>query len=277
MSYFIIDNFISEKDCELLLKDSSFVNEGDYIKTHNNKRLLLASSNIHYRNLINKSDNWKNLSNKLDSKNFLDLIKKKFDIKKNFYFYRYYSNFPKINKYFLKYKNLGLLQLNRIGTSALIKYMLYRIYRSIDKFIKCGLINLIKGQPLELLYDYSKAINGYKNDVHSDTYHRVFIFLLYLNKLEDGSKGGNLKIYKNISNTSSVSPNEEEYELCESISPKPGRLVLMINDNQFFHSVDKISNLNGTRDFIYGGYTILAGKNPFQLNQSMPTGLHLYD
>ena len=278
MSYYVIDNFISEENCENLIKDSLFINDKDYIKTHNDKRLLLASTNIHFKNLIEKSIHWKNLSNKLDNKDFLDFFVKKFNVKKNFYFFKYYSDSKNNdNNNYLIYKKLGLLQLNKISTKALFKYTLYRIYNSLNKFVKCGLINLTKGQPVELLYDYSKAINGYKNKVHSDTYHRVFIFLLYLNKLETNSGGGNLKIFKNISNTNSFLPKKNDYELCESISPKPGRIVLMINDNKYFHSVDEISNLNGTRNFIYGGFTILAGKNPFQLNNLMPTGLHLYN
>ena len=95
-------------------------------------------------------------------------------------------------------KNLGILQLNNLNTFTLVKYLTYRVYRSIKKNLIFGLANLFKDQPLELLYDYSKAINGYKNEIHKDSYHRIFIFVLYLNKLGQDSKGGGLKIYKNV-------------------------------------------------------------------------------
>ena len=79
----------------------------------------------------------------------------------------------------------------------------------------------------------------------------------------------------------SAYPQKKDYEFIKKIDPKPGRLVIMLNDGKFFHSVDKISNLNGTRDFIYGGYTILSGKNPFIkpnfFKMESRTGFHIYD
>lgn len=276
-SYIVIENFISKEECEILIKDASFLKDSNYIKTHNHKRFLLSSSNIFFKNLIDRSYSWKIFHEKLNSGVILDIIKQKLNIKKKFNSYNYFSNFNNINKNYLTYKNLGLLQLNNLNTLTLAKYLIYRFYRLIKKNLIFSLVNFFSSQPLELLYDYSKAINGYKNEIHKDSYHRVFIFLLYLNKLDDGSKGGELKIYKNISKTDSFSPNETQCELCDIITPSPGKLVIMVNDNKYFHAVEEISNMQGTRNFIYGGYTILAGDNPFLSRNLKSSGLHLYE
>ena len=276
-SYIVLDNFISKEDCEILIKDASFLKDSNYLKTHNGKRFLLSSSSIYFKYLIDRSNYWKNFHEKLNSGNLLDTIIHKFNIKKKFNSYNYFSNFNKINKNYLTYKNLGLLQINNLNTFTLIKYLFYRLYRLIKKNLFFSLVNFFSNQPLELLYDYSKAINGYKSEIHKDSYHRVFIFLLYLNKLEDVSKGGELKIYKNTSNTDSFSPDTTQCELCDIITPSPGKLVLMLNDNKYFHAVEEISNMQGTRNFIYGGYTILAGNNPFLSRNLKSTGLHMYE
>ena len=67
----------------------------------------------------------------------------------------------------------------------------------------------------------------------------------------------------------------------QSIKPKPGQLIVFLNDNNSFHGVEKMKNHSQSRDFIYGGYTILSGKNPFIksnfFKMESRTGFHIYD
>ena len=278
MNYFIIDNFLSEDICRELIKDTSKLEESNYIKTHGDKRMMLASSSFDYKNLLNNSENWKKFDEKINSNSFLEMILKKLSINKNFYLTSFFSNYSTTSKNHTSFKKLGLLQLRNINILSLIKYLIYKIYRSIQRFFKFYLISLIKGQPIEFLYDFSKAVNGYENKIHRHTDSRVLIVLIYLKYLEDNSKGGNLKIYKNTIKTNDYYPDPKNLELVEEIKPKPGRLIVMLNDNNFFHSTDKLSNLDGTRDFIYGGYTILSGTNPFlKDSRNHKTAFHLYD
>ena len=45
-------------------------------------------------------------------------------------------------------------------------------------------------------------------------------------------------------------------------------MFIFLNENDSYHAVSKIKNLDGFRHFIYGGYTILSPKNPFITNKS---------
>ena len=278
MNYFVIDNFISEDNCRELIKDTPKLNGDNYIKTHKGTRMMLTSSSLNFKNLLASSENWRKLDEKISSNSFLEMILKKLSINKNFHLTNFFSDYSTANKNHASFKNLGLLQLNNVNILSLTKYLIYKIFRSIYRFFKFNLINLIKDQPIELLYDFSKATNGYENQIHRDTDSRVLIILIYLKYLEDDSKGGNLKIYKNTIKTNDYYPDQKNLELIEEIKPKPGRLVVMMNDNNFFHSTDKLSNLAGTRDFIYGGYTALSGVNPFlKDNKKHKTAFFLYD
>ena len=64
----------------------------------------------------------------------------------------------------------------------------------------------------------------------------------------------------------------------KSIKPKPGQLIVFLNDNNSFHGVEKMKNHSQSRDFIYGGFTLLNKKNPYiDKNNKVATEFHLYD
>ena len=181
MTLYIMDNFLGEKECEQLLKDASKLPDENYINSHENKRKVLASSSYEFKKLIASSDNWQKLDKKINSKDFFDNIKKKLSISKSFYLTSFFSNYSTSSKNHLSFKNLGLYQLRNVNLVSLIKYIIYKSLRFFHRIIKFNLINLIKAQPVELLYDYSKAVGGYKNRVHRDTDNRILIILIYLN------------------------------------------------------------------------------------------------
>ena len=279
MSYCIIDDFLSEKDCDLLISDAKKVANNSFISTHENKRMMLASSSYEFKELLENSSHWSKFNKKISSGDFLDLMKNKLSIKHQFFLTNFFSKYSRNNKNHISFKNLGLYQLRNVNLLSLTKYIVYKFFRQTYRYVKYNLLSLFKSQPIELLYDYSKASNGYKNMIHRDTDSRVLIILIYLNKLEPSSVGGSLKIFKNISGTEDYYPKEKDIKLIKEIKPKPGRLVAMINNNDFFHSTEELAKLGGTRDFIYGGYTILSGKNPFlkKNKKKYKTAYHLYD
>ena len=278
MSYCIIDNFLSRKECDDLLKDARLIPKDNFVKTHNFKREVLSSGSIEFKKLLDLSKNWNSLDNKLNSDEFLIKICEKLNIKNSFLLTKFFSNYNNKDKPHLSYKKLGINQIRNIRTFSLIKYILYRIYRGLLRKIKFGTINIFKRQPIELLYDYSRAYNGYVNEIHRDTDYRTIIILIYLNDLGERSAGGELNIFKNISGTLKKYPKEDDIELVEKIKPEPGKMIAMINEHGYFHSTNKLDKLEGTRDFIYGGYTLLAGKNPFlKKSEKIKSAYHLYD
>ena len=277
MSYQIIKNFLSVDECKNLLKDAEKVERSRYEKTHDFKRETLSSGSIELSKLIEKSINWNNLNKKINSQKFLDQLCEKLQIKKEFNLKQFFGNYDKNNKFHLAYKKIGLNQITGVETLTLLKYLIYRIYRSLLRSIKFFRFNNNK-MPIELLYDFSKAYNGYENKIHRDTDFRVIIILIYLNELDTTSSGGELKIFKNISKTLKQYPDEKEIELVEEIKPEPGKMVVMLNNYEFFHSTKKLEKLNGSRNFIYGGFTLLSGKNPYlKHHSSTKSAFHHYD
>ena len=76
---------------------------------------------------------------------------------------------------------------------------------------------------LELLYDYSKAQNGYSREVHRDSDSRTLVFLIYLNSLSADAKGGSLILHEYKDKTKiSPQPDIEECNLLKKIEPKEG-------------------------------------------------------
>ena len=122
-----------------------------------------------------------------------------------------------------------------------------------------------KKLPVELLYDYSIAGDGYFREIHRDSDSRMIVFLLYLSSLPNETKGGSLDIFKLKENAKETlaRPDPSMCEKIESITPKPGRLVVFKNDNNSYHSVEKLSDSKSSRYFIYGGFTLLSQNNPF--------------
>ena len=94
---------------------------------------------------------------------------------------------------------------------------------------------------------------------------RTFVFLLYLNNLSQNASGGDLEIYKYKKDTDKIParPKQDDCEMIEKISPKPGRLVVFLNSHKSLHAVSEMKNHNGFRHFLYGSFTLLAKKISF--------------
>ena len=124
----------------------------------------------------------------------------------------------------------------------------------------------------------------YKKEVHRDSDSRIIVFLIYLNSFPQNNEqqtGGNFRfLYKlNKEGENLAQPNENSCELIKSIKPEIGKMFIFLNENDSYHAVSKIKNLDGFRHFIYGGYTnILSQKNPFilQTNQKLKTEFSLF-
>ena len=131
----------------------------------------------------------------------------------------------------------------------------------------------------QMLFDLSLAGNGYKREIHRDSDNRVFVFILYLSELDDKESGGNLKIYssQNIDESTIMNPqpSKDEVRHVSSIKPQKNRLVVFLNSERSFHSVDKIEQHQTKRLFCYGSFTML-NKPLLKLRNSLKTEFHLY-
>ncbi|MDC3043610.1 2OG-Fe(II) oxygenase [Candidatus Pelagibacter sp.] len=281
MNYKIIKNFLNSKECENLIKEaqkkSSFEN---YQKIHNN-RFFLTCSNAEFRNLCTKSVNWRELEKKLASEDFFEFCCKTLNLNKDkFEIFNYFKNTKK-DDFQKKIERIGFNQLKNLNTSTIIKFTLFRSIRRFLRKIKFSKFFFPLKKPIELLYDYSVAGDGYTREIHRDSDSRLIVFLIYLNTLEAGTKGGNLEIFK-LKNkndwNNSAKPSRDECEIIDDVIPEAGKLVIFQNGDDSFHSVSKIEKAQNKRHFIYGGFTLLNGKNPYITNKSvLKTEFHLYE
>ena len=67
MKYFIIDNFIDEKFCNRLIEASDTQNDNKDKTNMHGGRQFLSSTTLQFHELLNNSNEWKNLENKLNS------------------------------------------------------------------------------------------------------------------------------------------------------------------------------------------------------------------
>ena len=156
-----------------------------------------------------------------------------------------------------------------------------RIYRDLFRKIKFSKLFYPNKSAVELLYDYSKAGNGYSREIHRDSDNRLIVFILYLNapSKSDNHVGGDFDIYKLINGEKNIAqPDRKNCEKIENIKPEPGKLIVFLNESESFHGVEEMKNHSDYRYFIYGSFTLLNQKNPYIDNKSkLPTEFHLYD
>ena len=280
MKYFIIDNFIDESFCNQLIEASDAQNDNKDKTDMHGGRQFLSSTTLQFYELLNHSKDWKNLENKLNSQQFLDYCLNKLEIKKkfslvNFFKSRHLTEFQKL------YKKLGSTRSRLIPTKSLVMYSFTRILKDVLRKIRFLKIFYPSKSAVELLFDYSKAGNGYSRSIHRDSDHRLVVFILYLNSpsKSDQHKGGNFDIYNLVNGNKSVThPDEKDCKKIESIKPGSGKLVVFLNEDNSFHGVEKMTDHIEFRHFIYGGFTLLNEKNPYIINQSkINTEFHLYD
>lgn len=281
MRYFSIDNFIDKELCEKLIEASDSNNFSKNKTLIHGQRQFLSSTDEEFHNLLNSSKDWKNLEDKINSLEFLNFCQKKLDLKDkefslvNFFNYKNLTNIQKL------YKKLSSTKNKLIPTKTLVKYSLMRIYRDLLRKIKFSKLFYPNKSPVELLYDYSKAGNGYSREIHRDSDNRLIVFILYLNapSKTDSHEGGDFDIYKLVDGEKNIAkPEKKNCKKIENIKPQPGKLIVFLNESESFHGVEKMNNHSDFRHFIYGSFTLLNQKNPYIKNKSkLKTEFHLYD
>lgn len=280
MKYFVIDKFIDDKLCQALISASSLQGDDKDKTEMHGGRDFLSSTTLQFNDLVNKSEEWRILINKLNSSEFLDFCIKKLDLKREFTLVNFFKSQNLSNAQKL-YKKIGSTKSRILPTKILLRYSLRRVFKDIRRKIMYSKLFYPKKSAVELLFDYSKAGNGYMRSIHRDSDNRLVVFILYLNSPSqtDNHTGGNFDIYKLINKDKNLThPNVNNCNKIESIEPKSGKLIVFLNENESFHGVEKMNNHEVSRHFIYGGFTLLNEKNPYILNQSkVATEFHLYD
>ena len=281
MKYTVIKNFINKTDAsELIAEASKLVNFNNQIIIHKN-RSFLSSTSQDFIKLINESNAWNKLEKKINSEEFLNFCFKKIDVNPDNYYLTNFFKKKKLNKFDLLFKKISDLKIKATPTFTMLKYLGYRFfYKSLLRLLKFSNILFWKKKPLELLFDFSRAGNGYNFRIHRDSDSRIVVFLLYLNSIDESqnSRGGELSFHRLIKKDKNLaSPDPSSFETIDTIKPEAGTLVIFLNEDDAYHSVKTMENHNSYRYFLYGGFTILSGKNPFIKKSNIKTEFFLYD
>ena len=266
VNYHIEENFISEKNCQKLISDANKNLEySDYIKIHSNRNILNSSS-VGYEKLSKKTDDWKKLKNKIESEQFLEYSCNKLNLDSSNFDLKKFLNLIRDDERNLKKKTEK--KIKEFNNLSLLKIIFKRLCRTVTRKLKFSKLFNSK-KCLEILYDYSISGKSYNREIHRDSDSRLIVFLLFLNQFDGEEKGGNLIFYKKKDNN---------YEEVIKIKPKSGKLVIFENNDLSLHAVDPITQENTRRHFIYGGFTVLSGKNPLLKSKyKSKTEFHLYE
>ena len=279
MNYFVIENFINPQDCKDLINDAKkFTNNKNFFKYHGNREDLTSSSLAHNQLLLD-SMNWKNFANKINSREFFEMCCDKLGVDSGKFQIKNHFNISSPTRNQKIYKMMSALKINLIPSKSLLKYLAYRIYRDLIRKIKFSNLFNISKKPIELLYSYSKAGNGYKREIHRDSDSRLIVCVLYLNELPETGEGGSFDIYKRVKEDKNLAqPSNTSCEKIESIKPGVGKLIIFLNEDSSYHAVSEMKNYEGFRYFIYGSFTLLADKNNLIKNKSsLSTDYHNYE
>lgn len=276
----VVDDWIDADTCRRLMDDGDALSPTSSGRTFHGGRHYVPNTTDDWHALIDGSQAWQELEARLTSPDFLSWI-------------------------------VG--ELDRDGTDADLtptrvyggrRVTLERLLRGNDRLEATGAVHKLarrihqaqlglrrratyhwhrvvrRRTVVELLCDYSRATDGYGRVVHRDSDMRRYVFLLYLNALDEGATGGDLDVFRPTEglDRSPAWPDEGQCVLEDSVRPAQGRLVVFRNAHDSYHGVATMAGHGTVRHFVYGGFTQLGGTNPHMEGSagSIPTEFHLY-
>lgn len=120
------------------------------------------------------------------------------------------------------------------------------------------------------LISFSKSIGGYVEPPHTDSRHKIFVCLIYL---DDVDEGGELQL-KQLAQEKALAecpmyPAESALETVFSVKPKRNRCVIFLNQNNAYHGT---TPFEGLRRFIYFAYAASHVESAFETNYTVVLG-----
>lgn len=280
MIYKVIQNFFDKNFCDKLIEDSEKYLLKEYSQKINVNRDSINSSSIAFNHLYHNSESFKQLEKRINSEEFLDFCFNALNLTKKKYKLVQFFNKRNLSNFEIKFKKAGIMSIKSLKTFSILKYVLIRSLYFLIRKVKFSKIFYPFSKPIELLFDYSVAGQGYLREIHRDTDSRLIVFLIYLNKFnDDNESGGNLELYDLLDNTKNYAqPNPEFCKVKDIIKPEVGKLVIFLNSSNSYHAVSEIKSLNNKRHFIYGGFTLLSDSNTFIKNKNnLKTDFNFYE
>ena len=120
-------------------------------------------------------------------------------------------------------------------------------------------------------FHLSIAKRGYDVKVHSDNRYKILFGVLYFNDVSE-KEGGQTCFWesrgsRNIGDYPRY-PKPEDIRLVSAVKPKAGRLVLGLNSNDAYHSVNGYTG-SGRRQFVYFSFFVPDCENVWKVNYQL--------
>ena len=278
----VVDEWLDSDTCQRLMNDGDLLCPTTKGRVFHGGRHFVPNTSDNWNRLCRESDAWRSLERRLGSREFLSWIMSELGSgsgSSDLVPVQLYSA-PRsaIARFF---RGPEVVELPRRSQPLKwAKSSLYHALLGLRRRIRFHLTRILhRRNAVELLCDYSRASNGYGRVIHRDSDMRRYVFLLYLNTLDDAD-GGDLDVYRlaDPSNGSPAWPDDNQCVLERSVRPAEGRLVVFRNAHDSFHGVSTMQGHDSIRHFIYGGFTQLGGTNPDMIGstEAISTEFHLY-
>jgi len=256
-------NFMDVETCAALVRDVESFSASSSRRDVMGGRAMLPNTSSTFHQLTQHSSAWASFQQLLDSPGFLQQLTQHLDSSTR---YMHTPVFAARN---------GLLAnlVNRVRSSTqhvtLSNASMKQVFGLIAlrtvftaRRLTAGLVARLRNRvAYELLYDYSRARQGYVREIHRDSDARDIVFLLYLNSTAK-EDGGALQLHRlNPGGAPLPRPKPEECSLLMDIEPSAGTLVAFQNTARAYHSVQLVIGADTQRHFVYGAVTRLLGRD----------------
>lgn len=262
--------FMASEMCEALVRDVESFSASSSRRDVMGGRAMLPNTSSTFHQLTEHSAAWASFQQMLDSPDFLQKLTQ--HLGSNTRYVR--------SPVFAPRHGMFAAIVNRVRTATqhvtLSNASLKQVFGLLAlrgmftaRRLTVGLVARLRNRvAYELLYDYSRARQGYVREVHRDSDARDIVFLLYLNSTAK-EDGGALQLHRlNPGGTPFPRPKPDECSLLMDIEPQAGTLVAFQNTAQAYHSVELVVGANTQRHFVYGAVTRLMGRDSGLRRQS---------
>lgn len=259
-SFIVIDNYLPDSFYKSLENDlqnftSKSTLSNNLIVSDNNTRINYQNGDGEFEKLISESDSWKRLFKEYLSSNFFnDIYDKNIELLriKEFDFpvkYIFKNNFNDYKRFSLKLLDKVVRKLKFFIGYNYFRYQFNKVF--LKSYTIFPIINIA----------ISKV--GYEVPIHTDNRYKLFVGILYLSDLDLSDGGSTIfhksKVSNKIESYERTIPLNETEEIVR-VNPQKNRLVLFLNSNDGYHSVNSLKK-SKQRNFIYFSFAVKEKEN----------------
>lgn len=261
--YLLYREFIDAESCQKLIGDAESFSNSSSRREVMGGRALLPNTSSTFRDLVHSSKEWQSLERLLNSPEFLAMITNGLALKVRYSPIDVYTN--RSGKFVRVIQRIRESAQNTpLANASARQIFALSLLRTIhaSRRVFSGTIARLRGRvAYEMLFDYSRARNGYVREIHRDSDARDIVFLIYFNSTA-ASDGGALRLHRLNPGTQVIPrPDPSHCSLEREIVPSAGTLVAFENTACAYHSVERIVGTDTQRHFVYGAVTRLVGRS----------------